>query len=96
MYPYSASLCWSTKNGLSERLPLNTCATFLWWFHVPIARQRAMLVGDAIILGWPDDEGRPTDVPEEVENLLLGTQINVVEAKTLGNPEWRHLGRAQL
>lgn len=39
------------EEGLLKHLPLNSRMTFLWWFQVPEARQRAMLVGDAVIVG---------------------------------------------
>ncbi|WP_402843636.1 DUF3846 domain-containing protein [Microbacterium sp. GXS0129] len=57
------------EEGLRRRLPFNPRASFLWWFHGPGAHQ-AMLVGDAIIVGIPDENGDGTDVPEEVVGLL--------------------------
>jgi hypothetical protein len=51
------------EEGLLRQLELNSRATFLWWYHVPEARQRAMLVGDAVFIGYPDDEGNTTDLP---------------------------------
>ncbi len=35
------------ESGLLRRLPFNSRVSFLWRYHVPAVRQRAMLVGDA-------------------------------------------------
>ena len=61
------------EEGLLQHLPLNSRVTFLWWFHVPEARQRAMLLGNAVIVGAPDVEGNTTDVPAAVCSLLMET-----------------------
>lgn len=61
-----------SEEGLLRRLPFNSRASFLWWFHVPGAHQ-AMLVGNAVIVGALDENGESTDVPEEVIDLLTGT-----------------------
>lgn len=74
--------------GLLQNLPLNSQMTFLWWFHVPEARQRAMLVGKAVIVGAPDEEGNTTDVPETVTSLLMETKVYTVEVQVIGETEW--------
>lgn len=61
-----------SEEGLLRRLPFNSRASFLWWFHVPGAHQ-AMLVGNAVIVGALDENGESSDVPEEVIDLLTGT-----------------------
>lgn len=76
------------EEGLLQHLPLNSRMTFLWWFHVPEARQRAMLVGNAVIVGAPDEEGNTTDVPEAVISLLMETQVYRVEVQVIGETEW--------
>lgn len=76
------------EEGLLKHLPLNSRMTFLWWFHVPQARQRAMLVGNAVIVGAPDEEGNTTDVPETVFSLLMETQVYRVEVQVVGETEW--------
>lgn len=58
------------EEGLLRHLPFNPGASFLWWYHVP-GSHRAMLVGNAIIVGVPDENGDSTDVPEEVVDLLM-------------------------
>jgi len=76
------------EEGLLQHLPLNSRMTFLWWFHVPEARQRAMLVGDAVIVGAPDEYGNTTDVPETVVSLLMETQVYRVEVQVIGETDW--------
>lgn len=58
------------EEGLVRRMPFNARATFLWWYFVPDARNHAMLVGDAVMVGQPDRDGDTTDVPREVVELL--------------------------
>lgn len=55
--------------GLLRRLPFNSRASFLWWYYMPGTHQ-AMLVGDAVIVGAPDENGDGTDVPKEIVDLL--------------------------
>ena len=57
------------EEGSIRQLPLNPRATFLWWFYVPAARQKAMLVGGALLVGMPGQRGDSTDVPNEVVTL---------------------------
>lgn len=57
------------EEGLIRRLPFNPRASFLWWYHVPGAH-RAMLVGDVIVVGAPDENGDSTDVQDEIVDLL--------------------------
>lgn len=57
------------EEGLLRRLPFNSRASFLWWYYEPAARE-SLLVGDAVIVGWPDADGESTDVPEAVLRLL--------------------------
>ncbi len=76
------------EEGLVLGLPFNSRATFLWWYFVPEARQRAMLVGPALIVGLPDRNGHSTDIPREV--TVLFTQLGKwrVEAKPKSEPKW--------
>lgn len=57
------------EEGLLRRLPFNSRASFLWWYYEPAARE-SLLVGDAVIVGWPDADGESTDVPETAFRLL--------------------------
>ncbi|PPG44391.1 DUF3846 domain-containing protein [Rathayibacter sp. AY2B5] len=76
------------ESGLLRHLPFNSRASFLWWYHVPSARQRAMLVGEAVIVGLPDDNGADTDVPTAARDLLLSPRRYRVEVRTAGDPTW--------
>lgn len=81
------------EEGLLRHLPFNSRASFLWWYHVPEARQRAMLVGEAVIVGLPDDNGADTEVPTAARELLLSPGRFRVEVRTAGDPTW-HRNRA--
>lgn len=81
------------ESGLLRHLPFNSRASFLWWYHVPSARQRALLVGDAVIVGLPDDNGADTEVPTAARDLLLSPGRFRVEVRTAGDPTW-HRNRA--
>lgn len=61
------------EEGLLRHLPLNSRASFLWWYHVPEMRQKAMLVGDAVPIGLPDRNGNSTDLPDAVREILLSS-----------------------
>lgn len=91
--PSLAVMVFVNEEGLLQHLPFNSRMTFLWWFHVPEARQRAMLVGDAVIVGAPDADGNTIDVPAAVLSLLMETQAYRVEVQVIGETEW-HRNRA--
>ena len=74
------------EEGLLRHLPFNPRASFLWWYHVPGAHQ-AMLVGNAIIVGAPDEDGDSTDVPQEVIDLLTGASEYAVAIQMGGTSE---------
>lgn len=76
------------EEGLLRQLPFNSRASFLWWYHVPEARQKAMLVGDAVLVGLPDRHGDTTDLPASVGELLLAVRRYRVEVRTFGDPNW--------
>ncbi|VXB66961.1 DUF3846 domain-containing protein [Frigoribacterium sp. 9N] len=77
------------EEGLIRQLPLNPRATFLWWFHVPQARQKAMLVGDALLVGMPDRRGESTDVPDAVIALCASRRKRRIEYLTESDARWR-------
>lgn len=76
------------EEGLIRQMPLNPRATFLWWFYVPAARQKAMLVGDALLVGMPDQRGDSTDVPDEVCELAASGKRWRVEYLTESDSRW--------
>lgn len=76
------------EEGLMLDLPFNPRATFLWWYFVPEARQKAMLVGPALITGLPDRSGDSTDVPSAVGAMLAHPGEWRVEVRAIGDPKW--------
>lgn len=76
------------EEGLIMRLPFNSRVTFLWWHFVPEARQKAMLVGPALVVGLPDRNGESTDIPAPVVEMIGRPGLWRVELKTHGDPKW--------
>jgi hypothetical protein len=76
------------EEGLLRGLDLNSRATFLWWYHVPESRQRAFLVGDAVILGWPDQDGESTDLPDALLALFSKPGFYWLEVQREEGEEW--------
>jgi hypothetical protein len=74
--------------GCLNGLPVNSRVSFLWWYHVPEARQSTMLLGDAVLVGMPDRSGNVTDLPDATRGLLLSPTIYRVEVRTIGDPKW--------
>ena len=62
--PDLAATIYVNDEGLFIGLPMNARATYLWWLCVPAALNNAFLVGDAVIIGMPDDEGNDTNLPD--------------------------------
>ena len=67
-----ASLYVDVDSRLMEK-PMNRRATTLLWVHNSAMRGHDVVAGDALILGPPDDDGIPTNVPDELVDLLLHT-----------------------
>jgi hypothetical protein len=76
------------EEGLVLGLPFNSRAAFLWWYFVPEARQKAMLVGPALVVGLPDRNGDSTDIPARVVDMIGRPGVWRVEVKTHGDPKW--------
>jgi hypothetical protein len=76
------------EEGLLRQLPFNSRASFLLWYYVPAARQEAMLVGDAVLVGLPGRDGNGTDAPREVQSRLLAPARYRVELQMAGKSEW--------
>ncbi|MFD6699403.1 DUF3846 domain-containing protein [Microbacterium sp. NPDC060117] len=79
------------ESGVLQRMPFNSRATFLWWYYVPSSRGRARLVGDAIIVGLPDDDGADSDLPDAAHQQLLSQARYRVEVQIENEPIWRRL-----
>lgn len=76
------------EEGLVYELPFNPRATFMWWLHVPAAKNKAILVGDAVIIGLPDHGGNTTGIPEDLERVLLHEGKFKLEVRVVGDPAW--------
>lgn len=79
------------EEGQLLGLPFNSRATFLWWYYVPEARQKAMLVGPALVVGLPDRNGDSTDIPRDTAGLLSQPGKWRVEARPKAEPDWTQL-----
>ncbi|KQZ84133.1 hypothetical protein ASD56_08960 [Microbacterium sp. Root166] len=76
------------EEGLLRQLSFNSRATFLWWHEVPEVRQKAMLVGDAVVVGLPDRRDESTDVPLDIADRFTKRADWRVEIRRLGDSEW--------
>jgi hypothetical protein len=76
------------EEGRLFNLPFNSRATFLWWFHVPVARQTMLLVGPALIVGRPDHIGDSTDVPVSIVERALRKDGWGVAVRPRGHANW--------
>lgn len=76
------------EEGLVQGLPFNSRAAFLWWYFVPEARQKAMLVGPALVVGLPDRNGDSTDIPAHVVEMIGKPGVWRVEVKVHGDSKW--------
>ena len=79
--PLHASLVMDEEGKLANK-PINRRATLLFWLLFPSVRHRDVIVGDAIIVGQPDEQGNTTDVPEAVTKLLFETKSYKAEFQT--------------
>tara|TARA_R110002020_G_scaffold152794_5_gene330964 strand:- start:121576 stop:122100 length:525 start_codon:yes stop_codon:yes gene_type:complete len=86
--PSLAVTIYVNEEGVLKHLPFNARATFLWGHHVPEARLNAMVVGDAVIVGLPNEAGEDTDVPERVRGLLLTQTTFRVAVRKKGSQKW--------
>ena len=76
-----ASTMYVNEEGIPRGLEYNMRATMLWWFHVPPARLNAALVGDVVVVGFPDDVGDAQDIPRHVLRDITGNDPWVVLMK---------------
>jgi hypothetical protein len=76
------------EEGLVLGLPFNSRAAFLWWYFIPEARQKAMLVGPTLVVGPPDRSGISTDIPAHVTEMLTQAGIWRVEVRVVDEPKW--------
>jgi hypothetical protein len=70
------------EEGKLEQQPINRRATLMWWLLFPSARHMDVIVGEALMVGHPDEQGNSTDVPEAVTKLLFETKSYKAEFQT--------------
>ena len=80
--PLNASLVMDEEGKLKSK-DVNRRATLLFWLLFPSVRHHDVIVGDAIIVGQPDDDGNTTDVPDSLTKLLFETKSYKAEFQTL-------------
>ncbi|MBO1267064.1 DUF3846 domain-containing protein [Arthrobacter cavernae] len=70
------------EEGKIEKKPINRRATLIWWLLFPSARHMDVIVGEALMVGQPDNNGDSTDVPEDLVKLLFETKSYKAEFQT--------------
>ena len=78
----------ANAEGNHQRLPVNTYATLLWWFWVPALRKQVVLLGDVVLMGEPDPDGQPTNVPAPFAGDVLSQHGHRVKLKVTGENGW--------
>lgn len=78
----------ANAEGNHQRLPVNTYATLLWWFWVPALRKQVVLLGDVVLMGEPDPDGQPTNVPAPFAGTVLSQHGHIVRLRIAGEREW--------
>jgi hypothetical protein len=74
------------EEGKLMQGPINQRATLLWWCLFPSAVRADVIVGDALMVGAPDEDGNSTDIPKEVVDLLFNTKSYKAEFQTYDDP----------
>lgn len=64
---------WINEDGKTLKLPVNGLATAFWWLTNPIFRNEDVLVGDVVVTGGWDDQGRTLSIGAEMEGIVLNT-----------------------
>jgi hypothetical protein len=76
------------EDGKYLGLPLNRRATLLVWMHNKPMRYGDVLVGDVVLLGYPDGDGLDTTVPDGLTERLFAADRFRVEAQLQGSEGW--------
>jgi hypothetical protein len=64
---------WINEDGKAMRLPVNGLATAYWWLTNPMFRNQDVLVGDVVVTGGWDRNGRTMSIGAEMEGIVLNT-----------------------
>ena len=75
------------ESGLLQHLSFNSRTSFLWWHYALGGRRRSTLVGDAVIVGLPDEDGADTEVPSATWELLHTDAAYLVDRGMLADFE---------
>lgn len=75
------------EEGVIRDLPFNVRATVMRWFWMPDTPARSTTVGDAVLIGLPDEEGDTTDIPEWLAENILAPHGHCIEVKLVTGPE---------
>jgi len=76
------------EDGQLLQMRENARATALLWVHRSEFRGHPAIVGQAFIVGPPDDEDNATSVPQDLIDLLFTTTRYRVQVQTQGNSKW--------
>jgi hypothetical protein len=76
------------EDGKPLALPTNRRATLLLWVHNRTLWGQDTIVGDAFILGYPDEDGNATTAPQELVDLLLHTDRCRVLVQNQGDAQF--------
>lgn len=76
------------EEGLLRRLPFNARATFLWWYHDPVARGISILVGDAVVVGARVDDEIGSDLKAETIAALTEPGDWAIRTRLGIGPTW--------
>jgi hypothetical protein len=80
------------EDGKYLGLPVNRRATLLAWMHNKPMRYGDVLVGDVVLLGYPDEDGVDTTVPDALTERLFAADRFRVEAQLHDSEDW-HVSR---
>lgn len=76
------------EEGRLKQANFNARATFIAMVHNPAYLfTGCMFLGDAVLVGAPDDEGETQDLPDEFEQLLLNTSLYKILVQTADDGE---------
>lgn len=79
------------EEGHLRGLEFNPRATMLWWYWEPAARQKAMIVGDAVLVGWPDREGNSTDLRPDLLGVFTEAESFRIEVQWRDGSAWERV-----
>lgn len=82
----------ANAEGNRRQQPVNPHATLLWWFWTPTLRRKVVLLGDVVVVGEPDPDGQPTNIPAPFAGNVLSQHGHCVKLKVTGEKGWYRTG----